>query len=1483
MEENDEQFVVEYILAVKRMSDEKWSRFLSLPCKSTQHVERGSVWVKINPEDHHYKSKHDTTRYLVKWVHLSYIHCSWEIMDDLLQFCKLSAIKALNSFINRHKYGTPQFSDLGINEFYPPEFVQIEKILDVVEESEDIEHTPAVPMLGLHSSNCAVTVKWRDLSHGFASFEDVADLQNASVSYEKELRHHRQVESQVLLSTTTSVQTNLVFGIEDSPTTDNIDIPSVFKYNNQLYNHQKLGVRWLCDIYRNRMSCVLADEPGLGKYPQIYAFLSLIKSEKPVMMILPEYRIHQVAIELRMWTNIIPTKYFGTVADRKLCKDHEFKFIGDSSKLRGFKPKCVLTTAECIKDFHHADLENVKWSVVVVDSSYSKLATIQSLLLSLKHVSMWIYLYSNVYPKTSTKLVSETELRTVVGRTLLLCQNHLTLHNELEQIALPCSGYLNGDKLLPVRITTWDSIGNSTPNSFETNESWINISVEKVPVSNVQRKEITEIFMSNSTLLCRLRYPDLSNGFRGVNANKQPLTYTVREYFKCHSRYPLSSEELEGLSLLAHEIRKSAIDARASWRNISEISLGDASMTRNRQYYKDGEINDKLLKGSSIDKSGPFDSYRESMLARWFQYSPKLSYLHNLLSTNPLKKIVIISQFRVVLDYISSYLCFVDRLYCRVDASMPLHDCFENVQKYSNAENKKILLLGLRPSNACYNTIGIGCVMPAIRKADILLYYDGLFDLDGNHELMLHHLVIIEQERSSPRLPYKIIRLISEGSIESMLYDNTMISQSFLSEKGCVQSKLFYLQRGTTKQSPRQFRLGWPTIPENATDYAMSDKMEVFLKECAINLLGMYNVISIPADTKDFWNECYDLFTRLELYNPLAESVSSCMLFSRKSAPKKLTTSGEVKAFETQNNKRNHSQLSSNVNESDPMMQSINPKRSLPNVIGSPPVSLCTSQIWTKEFIVANSETSSTLIRMFASLPKQYSQASHQSISRIKDIRSIVDCLIDDSGLLLSHEFYQYEDAWNAEYTKPLVRALLLCGLDGDLIFRRMYTPLIINQSKEKKQVLTQNICDILIGLMYLCVLVEENDININISREEKLKRFSQLYQGYYIVQYIVTLFLQAIPTSSNLSSDGALPTMNLQDDNIDRCLLNLINVHSASLRNLSINEDQLLKLMDYLDNCFSSKTGKFYQIYVSLMDLPKSYNCYVWASPDLHKLFHQLDRLFMIQKIFPLKFDINESTDSRSVDMLRAVESEYPEVAIGRFVLGCVYGFQQDLHLLRLVSFHGWPTRQLLMNTELCGSYQSIYISEQLSLTPGQSTRSLSYADIVIERTTTLFDILVKYIKLIPRPSSIIYQSPSYSVESLIVSQLSRFGCPYTRYVNIAYNQNSKFFVPPNHPLYSNIKSATYSSSTISSEDMTIAVSQMFSALKYTLSSSNAATFSSTNRLVIEQNTKQNFGFNSIARAWSLDACNRLAQTIENIDRFVIVLYASCMSLIFC
>lgn len=77
-------------------------------------------------------------------------------------------------------------------------------------------------------------------------------------------------------------------------------------FTDVLRDYQEDAVKWLYVLNKNHMCGILADDMGLGKTLEMIAFLSTVKTEKPILVVCPKSLVYNWAKEFQKWDEKVP-------------------------------------------------------------------------------------------------------------------------------------------------------------------------------------------------------------------------------------------------------------------------------------------------------------------------------------------------------------------------------------------------------------------------------------------------------------------------------------------------------------------------------------------------------------------------------------------------------------------------------------------------------------------------------------------------------------------------------------------------------------------------------------------------------------------------------------------------------------------------------------------------------------------------------------------------------------------------------------------------------------------------------------------------------------------------------------------------------------------------------------------------------------------------------------------------------------------------
>mmetsp|Transcript_21523 Transcript_21523/g.44293 ORF Transcript_21523/g.44293 Transcript_21523/m.44293 type:complete len:524 (+) Transcript_21523:349-1920(+) len=134
-DDEEEEIKIQRIIASRSETRKRWREICGK--MNTSEVDNGSRWFQDAGDGNSDDDNVFEERFLVKWTNLSFLHCSWEGQDDLIAQVD-NAKTYLTTFFRKSENGLLFDADeRGDGEFFDPRYVQIERILEVVIDSED--------------------------------------------------------------------------------------------------------------------------------------------------------------------------------------------------------------------------------------------------------------------------------------------------------------------------------------------------------------------------------------------------------------------------------------------------------------------------------------------------------------------------------------------------------------------------------------------------------------------------------------------------------------------------------------------------------------------------------------------------------------------------------------------------------------------------------------------------------------------------------------------------------------------------------------------------------------------------------------------------------------------------------------------------------------------------------------------------------------------------------------------------------------------------------------------------------------------------------------------------------------------------------------------------------------------------------------------------------------------------------------------------
>lgn len=311
---------IQCIISCLEMTPSQWKQYLVKPEHSTMNLLNGSLWCNDDIDSNTYETSHSSStsgnqlkqkRYLIKWANYSYLHLSWELESDLLHQLGSIATTFLDKFAEAMNVlpllSQSWYPNLRMSEFVSPEFKCIDKVVDFLQGDDSAEgHYKAIPVAGLHGTNCSVAVKWRGYGYSLVTYEEIADLQSQSIEYQSALRQFLYEESfdRRDVSACPEYCTQLTRYLGQLPESnssqraradlsgrgfksfvkeflDTADIENKHQFHGgqTLKRFQWDGIRWLLhSLVDDGRGALLADEARTGKKTQVCKYCLLIRN-----------------------------------------------------------------------------------------------------------------------------------------------------------------------------------------------------------------------------------------------------------------------------------------------------------------------------------------------------------------------------------------------------------------------------------------------------------------------------------------------------------------------------------------------------------------------------------------------------------------------------------------------------------------------------------------------------------------------------------------------------------------------------------------------------------------------------------------------------------------------------------------------------------------------------------------------------------------------------------------------------------------------------------------------------------------------------------------------------------------------------------------------------------------------------------------------------------------------------------------------------
>lgn len=340
---------------------------------------------------------------LVKWKKYSYHHVTWESKTKLEQSYGISATSRIRRYVqqNGHKlihaprimYSSNAANNIPLqnksSEYFNSDYLEIDRILDVRQQKDGMNTKDSSANQAKIAPETQYLIKWKHCSYQECTWEwhdfvvsssDGNDLKIAQFyryNHPPPHSHLTKKKHQHLMTSTRDYR---------PPTSEwaKYSTSPVYANGNALRDYQLDGLNWMVFNWYHRRNCILADEMGLGKTCQSLAMLSHLFQNSirgPFLIVAPLATLGHWKSEIEKWTSMNCLVYHdseGGLESRQMMQQYEFYYSKNQSTLAShvpheqpmFKFHVLITSYHIVMADAEDVFDNIQWKYVVIDEAH---------------------------------------------------------------------------------------------------------------------------------------------------------------------------------------------------------------------------------------------------------------------------------------------------------------------------------------------------------------------------------------------------------------------------------------------------------------------------------------------------------------------------------------------------------------------------------------------------------------------------------------------------------------------------------------------------------------------------------------------------------------------------------------------------------------------------------------------------------------------------------------------------------------------------------------------------------------------------------------------------------------------------------------------------------------------------------------------------------------------------------------------------------
>ncbi|XP_031426382.1 SWI/SNF-related matrix-associated actin-dependent regulator of chromatin subfamily A containing DEAD/H box 1A [Clupea harengus] len=495
--------------------------------------------------------------------------------------------------------------------------------------------------------------------------------------------------------------------------------PAILNRSMKLQSYQLIGLKWLTLLHQHKLSGILADEMGLGKTVQAIAFLAHLLEKGitgPHLITVPSSTLDNWVRELRVWCPTLKVLvYYGSIEDRKYLR----RDILD--KQVDFNVIVCTYNSTLGTEFDRSLFRKLRLKYAIFDEGHM-----------LKNMNSQRYRYLMAVNAQHRLLLTGTPLQNNLLELMSLLNFIMPsmFSSSTAQIARIFSS--KGDKESSYNMDRIDQ-------AKRIMKPFILRRVKSEVLKELPPKE-EKVERCSMTAKQKELYTSLFNKFkRTIPGEKKELNNVMMQLRKM-ANHPMLHRQY-------YTTEKLAAMSQAMLKEPTHFDADAALIQEDMAVMSDFELHNLCLRYPSV--------HSHKLQTEVLLDSGKFDLLTRLLASLKKKgdRVVLFSQFTMVLDIVELLMKHLDHRYIRLDGSTPIAERIGLIDNFNNDPEIFVFLLSTRAGGQGIN----------LTSANVVILHD--IDCNPYNDKQAEDRC----HRMGQTRTVKVIKLVSKDSIEDVM------------------------------------------------------------------------------------------------------------------------------------------------------------------------------------------------------------------------------------------------------------------------------------------------------------------------------------------------------------------------------------------------------------------------------------------------------------------------------------------------------------------------------------------------------------------------------------------------------------------------------------------------------------------------------------------------------------------------------------------